>query len=257
MTTYRSGQADRIATPDGRVTFSRARHETVRYHEKLYASTKLGQEGTWLANPHPLVFEALDLLPSDRAAVAYDLGAGVGRHTFPLLERLPAGSVVHAVDLLRSALDRLEADAPDRTATTLCTQQADLDDFEFGSGADLVLAFSAVEHLPRPAAVRRLLQRIRAAVVPGGVVALGVVADRVEIAPDGSRRAALVESGLTAAATRMMLEDVFGDFTVERVRCEPTEVAEERDGESYTLASTLLTWTGVRPGGGVSGPTDR
>ena len=39
--------------------FERARRETVRYHEELYASATLGQAGTWLAKPHRLMADAL------------------------------------------------------------------------------------------------------------------------------------------------------------------------------------------------------
>ncbi|UJP09613.1 class I SAM-dependent methyltransferase [Microbacterium sp. KUDC0406] len=128
--------------------FDRARRETVRYHEELYAGASLGARGTWLARPHPLIFEAIALLPTGRPLVAYDLGAGIGRHTVPLIEGLPDGSVVHAVDLLASAVRRLEQLAPASGSTRVIAQQADLADVEFDRGIDLVFAFSAIEHLP-------------------------------------------------------------------------------------------------------------
>ena len=72
--------------------FARARHETVRYHEELYSHVRLGQEGTWLARPHRLLLDALARVPGGRPVIAYDLGAGIGRHTIPMLRRLAAGS---------------------------------------------------------------------------------------------------------------------------------------------------------------------
>src|SRR5674476_562261 len=42
--------------------FVRARAETIRYHEALYRSTSLGTRGSWLAHPHPLVMDSLDLV---------------------------------------------------------------------------------------------------------------------------------------------------------------------------------------------------
>lgn len=225
--------------------FERARDETVRYHEELYASADLGDAGTWLANPHPLLTAALALLPSDRAVTSYDLGAGIGRHTMPMLERLPAGSTVYAVDLLPSALAQLETEVPAGVSTVLHTVTADLDDFDFAAPADLVFAFSAIEHLPRPEAVRNLLQRTRIATRPGGVVALGIIADRFEIRADGTRRPALLESDLSIDTARRLLDDVFVDFTVADSQLHPAEVEEERGGERYTLASTLLTWLAV------------
>ena len=75
--------------------------------------------------------------------------------------------------------------------TVLHTQQADLDSFDFEMPADLVLAFSVIEHLPDADAIRDL------------------------------------------------------DVIYQRRR--PAEVDEERDGESYTLSSTLVTSLLRRP----------
>ena len=121
--------------------FDEARHETIRYHEELYENTSLGDDDTWLARPHRLIFEALELMPTDRSVVAYDLGAGIGRHTIPLLQNLPDGSEVHAIDLLDSAVQKLKQEAPASGSTTLHARQADLADLEFVDGVDLVFAF--------------------------------------------------------------------------------------------------------------------
>jgi hypothetical protein len=227
--------------------FERARHETVRYHEELYSSAGLGSPGTWLARPHRLLLDALAHLPSGRPVAAYDLGAGIGRHTIPLMRQLPAGSEVYTVDLLPSALQSLRCSVPPGLSTVLHLRHADLDDFVFESPADLVLAFSAIEHLPGPAAIRGLLGRVNAAVRPGGVVAIGIVADRIEIDSKGNPLPALLESAISAAAATELLSSAFGGFDVVYQKARPADVREERQGESYTLASTLLTWLATRP----------
>ena len=231
----------------GAAGFERARRETIRYHERLYASAALGQAGTWLARPHRLMTDALGLVCSARPVVAYDLGAGIGRHTIPLLRELPPGSDVFAVDLLPSALRSLENAVPPGTRARLHTRAADLDDFEFEAPADLVLAFSAVEHLPGLEAVRSLLRRVRAAVKPGGVVAIGIIADRVEVDDRGDRRPALLESAMSAADAAGLLSDVFSDYDVAYQRSSPAQVREERGDDAYTLTSTLVTWLATRP----------
>lgn len=232
----------------GEADFERARRETVRYHEALYASTSLGDAGTWLARPHPLIFEALALVPDDRPVVAYDLGAGVGRHTLPMIEGLPDGSVVHAVDLLASAVRRLEA-IPASGSTRVLAQQADLADLEFADGADLVFAFSAIEHLPDAAEIRKLFAKIAAAVRPGGVVALGMVADRYEVDQAGDRRPALLESAITVLEVEDLLATSFAGFEVARSGTRPAAVVERRGDEEYTLFSTLVVWIGRRSSG--------
>jgi tellurite methyltransferase len=227
--------------------FERARRETVRYHEELYSSAGLGQAGTWLARPHSLLLDALAHVPSGRPVIAYDLGAGIGRHTIPMMQQLPVGSEVYAVDLLASALHSLRCSVPPGLGTVLHTRPADLDDFQFETPADLVLAFSAIEHLPALEAIRGLLGRVCAAVRPGGVVAIGIVADRIEIDSKGNRRPALIESAISSAAATELLSSAFGAFDVVYQKARPADVREDRQGERYTLASTLLTWLATHP----------
>lgn len=231
---------------DANDAFARARDETVRYHEEFYASAAVGEAGTWLAEPHQLMVDALERLPHRRMVTAYDLGAGIGRHTLPMLSRLPTGSEVYAVDLLQSALDRISSVAVPEGGTTLHTVQCDLADFSFPTPADFVIAFSAIEHLPGERAIRVLLERIRAALNPEGVVAVGIIADRFEVREDGTSRGALLESGLSAATAGHLLEDVFDAFRVDYLRSTLAEVDEERDGEPYTLRSTLVTFLATK-----------
>jgi len=161
--------------------------------------------------------DALEFVPSGRPVVAYDLGAGIGRHTIPLLRELPAGSDVFAVDLLSSALRSLENAVPPGIRTHLRTRPADLDGFGFEAPADLILAFSAIEHLRDLKAVRSLLDRIRAATKPGGVVAIGIFADRAEIDNHGRRRPALLESAMSAAeATGLLAAELRAFYTAWR-----------------------------------------
>lgn len=227
--------------------FEQARRETIRYHEELYASAILGQAGTWLARPNRLLADALTLVPSGEPVVAYDLGAGIGRHTIPLLRELPGGSDVFAVDLLPSALHSLENAVPPGIRTHLHTRTADLDAFEFEAPADLILAFSAIEHLRDLRAVRGLLGRVRAAIKPGGVVAIGIIADRVEVDDRGDRRPALLESAMSTPEATGLLSDVFSDFNVVYQRFIPVRVREKRGEDDYTLTSTLITWLATRP----------
>jgi trans-aconitate methyltransferase len=164
-----------------------------------------------------------------------------------MMQRLPTGSEVYAVDLLSSALKSLADAVPSDIRTVLGTRQADLNDFAFETPADLVLAFSAIEHLPDLEAIRRLLQRIRAALMPGGVVAIGIAADRFEQDRSGLRRPALLESGISSAEAIELLSDVFEGLEVIYREARPASVHEAREGESYTLTSTLVTWLGTRP----------
>lgn len=153
--------------------FERARQETIRYHEELYAQADLGVEGTWLAKPHRLVFDAFTLK------------------------------------------------------------------LEFVDDVDLVFAFSSVEHLADAGQIRQLFRRMRSALVPGGVVALGIVADRYEVDTSGSRRPALLESGISVTEVNDLLSDSFAGFEVIGRDARRAAVREQRDGEEYLMSLTL------------------
>lgn len=222
--------------------YDRARAETIRYHDELYRNVPLGTAGSWLRRPHRLLGEAVRLLAARRPVTAHDLGAGVGRHALPLMHELPAGSRLVAVDLLDSALAALRAAAPSDLPVSLETRQCDLADFTFDTPTDLVVAFSAVEHLPDLDGVRALLDRIAAATAPGGVVAIAIFADRYEIGPDRTARPALLESAITAAQARDVLRSAFCGFRVVEADATDSEVTETRDGVDHRLSTTMITF---------------
>ncbi|GLJ62967.1 hypothetical protein GCM10017576_30980 [Microbacterium barkeri] len=98
-------------------------------------------------------------------------------------------------------------------------------------------------------AVRSLLNRIEAALRPGGVAAIAIVADRFEVTEDGRRRPALLESEISSRDADRLLREVFGGYDVIKTERKPTEVAETRDGERYALRSTLVSRLAVKPRG--------
>ncbi|WP_448630796.1 class I SAM-dependent methyltransferase [Cellulomonas soli] len=223
--------------------FEVGRRETVRYHEELYAGTPLGTEGSWLARPHPLVLRALALAAPRGPMTAYDLGAGVGRHTLPLARGLAAGSHVVAVDLLASAVARLEVVCAEAGVADIVTGAVhDLETFDLPPGqAGLVVGFSAIEHVSSHDALRALLGRCARGTRVGGVHAFGLVTDRVERLPDGSTRPARVELALTAQQALDHLDATYADrWVIEHRATRSSSTPETRDGQDYVLASTLV-----------------
>ncbi|WP_306206283.1 class I SAM-dependent methyltransferase [Actinoplanes sp. RD1] len=99
-----------------------------------------------------------------------DLGSGTGAGAFALLRRFPAASVT-AVDADRAMLDRLtgrahELGLQERVQPVV----ANLDEGWPAVGeADLVWASGSLHHLAEPV---RVLESVRAALAPGGVLAV-------------------------------------------------------------------------------------
>ena len=225
--------------------FEEARKETIRYHQELFASTPLGSSDSWLALPHPSVIDAISLVNGPDPVQAFDLGAGVGRHTVPMAQLLPTGSTITAVDILPTAIDLLIDNCRvAKVSASVIPLVADLEHFDFGDAqVSLIIGFSAVEHVSSRAVMRALLERCRDATRPGGIVSFGIMADRAEVASDGSVTAGLVESDLTVEQAHKYLSTVFTDWVVIRSETLTTLTGEQRDGTEYELRGSLVIFT--------------
>jgi SAM-dependent methyltransferase len=229
--------------------FDRARTETVRYHEELFAGGPgmAAAAPTWLDRPSPHVLRAASAVRSPRWSVV-DLGAGSGRHAVPIAVAAPAGSLIVAVDLLRPALDRLMARAQahgvsDRVVPVL----ADIEQLELERGVDLLVACSVLEHLSAPAALEAVLDRCARAMAPGGIACLLVLAERREVLQDGTERPALVELDLRAEQARAAVAAAFAGWRELEISSSLQSAVETRDGGSFTLVGQMLRWTLQRP----------
>jgi len=131
---------------------------------------------------------------------AVDLGCGDGTETAWLLEQ---GWQVLAVDREEEAIRRVTQ----RTGGRAAVQRADLADFR-PPATDLVLACAALPFIP-PARFDAAWARLRAAVRPGGILAVELFGDRDSWAMDPGmtfHRRADVE-GLMTGAEILLLEE--------------------------------------------------
>lgn len=230
--------------------FAEGRAETLRYHEDLYASTPLGAADSWLLEPDQLVLKAIELSRGANPILAFDLGAGVGRHTIPMAQGLAAGSKVIAVDVIPSAIAHLKTNCAAAGVSDMVTPVVrDLEKFTFDTSmvAGLIVGFSAVEHVSSISAMRALLCRCAAATAPGGLVALGIFADRIEELADGTIRPALVEFELDSTTVHTMLDEAFSSWIIEYTHTGAEHVPEKREGIPYKLESTLIQFIGRKP----------
>ena len=184
-----------------------------------------------------------------RPVHAYDLGAGVGRHTLPIAAGLPTGSRVTAVDLIPGALASLiENAAAAGLSDRVQTVNADLESWAFpADDAGLIIAFSALEHVSSLDAFCAVLERCRAATIPGGVNVIGIVADREEVSSSGARRAALIELPLSGEQALSALRRCFTGLAIHVDETIPVNVTEERNGAQHELRSTLIKFIARAP----------
>jgi cyclopropane fatty-acyl-phospholipid synthase-like methyltransferase len=99
-----------------------------------------------------------------------DLGGGHGLYAAALCRRHP-GLTATVLDLPGSAAVGREIVAGLGLADRVAVVDGDVRDADFGGGYDLICCFNLVHHLIEPEVVQ-LFRRARAALVPGGVLAV-------------------------------------------------------------------------------------
>ena len=128
------------------------------------------------------------------------------------------------------------------------TVNADLESWEFpADDAGLIMAFSALEYVSSLNAFRAVVERCRAATIPGGVNVIGIVSDREEVSSSGARRAALIELPLSGEQARRVLRRCFTGWEIHTYEAIPAVVTEGRNGALYKLRSTLIKFVAQAP----------
>jgi SAM-dependent methyltransferase len=168
-----------------------------------------GMAGRAALTAEPLA-DLLDL-SGDRPWRVLDVAAGHGLFGIALLRRLPAGAVT-AIDwpaVLAEA--RRNARAAGVTDRFHCTP-GDVFSTELGSGYDVVLLANFLHHFDPPTC-ERLLQRVHAALVPGGrAVTLDFIPDEDRLGPGSVplfNLAMLATTPLGEAHTFVEYEEMF------------------------------------------------
>lgn len=226
------------------------REETLRYHEEFYRRHRLFEPGSWLQHPSRFVLRALDRLDPARPVIVYDLGCGVGRHTIPIAQAVPAGSQVIGVDLLPVAAAQLEANAAAAgVSEKVRAVVADLELVSLPTGsADLIVGCSALEHVSSFPAFDELLSRMQEATRVGGLHCLVIGSDKFEVDSDGISRPARVEFPLATDELTALLQRRYADWAWLDSSRGTFVVEEARDRASYELHSTCTRLLVRRPG---------
>jgi SAM-dependent methyltransferase len=129
-------------------------------------------------------------LPPAAAAVAVDLGAGLGLHTRALADR---GFSVTAIDSSELLLDELRSRCAALPVVAINADLVDFRDFVKRQPAVIVCMGDTLTHLPSFAAVEKLLAAVALSLAPGGVFA-ATFRDYATKALEGDRRFILVRA---------------------------------------------------------------
>ena len=84
------------------------RQEEKKYHDLCYEQYKLFEAGSWLFKPVKTVMDLMNHFDGQNNLQVLDLGSGVGRNSIPIAKNKNTSGTVTCVDLLNSALTKLQ-----------------------------------------------------------------------------------------------------------------------------------------------------
>ncbi|WP_211747606.1 class I SAM-dependent methyltransferase [Paenibacillus sp. Marseille-Q4541] len=181
--------------------FKEAREMEETYHRKFYQEHDLYEEGTWMAGPMPIVMETLHRLTEYKNKLTVlDLGAGAGRNTIAMAEKLrDTGSRIVAVDLLEEAVSSLVHHAKKYKVDHLITaEQGDIEHYEIEPNHyDYIAACSCLEHVSSEKALHQVIDQMQAGTKIGGIhlITMSTSVEEVKL-PDHESVKPLIELNL-------------------------------------------------------------
>lgn len=180
-------------------------------------------------------------LPPAAAAVAVDLGAGLGLHAVALANR---GFNVTAIDSSEVLLDQLRARCAALPIVAINADLEDFQDFVQRQPAVIVCMGDTLTHLPSFAAVEKLLAAVAASLAPGGVFA-ATFRDYATKALEGNQRFILVRADQRRILSCFL--EYSQDFvTVHDVLTEQQDGAWQQRVSSYPKLRLVPEWVAAK-----------
>ncbi len=180
-------------------------------------------------------------LPPAAAAVAVDLGAGLGLHAVALANR---GFNVTAIDSSEVLLDQLRARCAALPIVAINGDLEDFQDFVQRQPAVIVCMGDTLTHLPSFAAVEKLLAAVAASLAPGGVFA-ATFRDYATKALEGNQRFILVRADQRRILSCFL--EYSQDFvTVHDVLTEQQDGAWQQRVSSYPKLRLVPEWVAAK-----------
>ncbi|GAB6988847.1 class I SAM-dependent methyltransferase [Paenibacillus pini] len=227
--------------------FEAARQSEADYHQQFYEDNEIFEEGTWMAEPGPVVMEMLErlLLHKDELQVL-DLGCGVGRNTIPVAERLKGTlSRVKGVDLLDDAVEMLRNNAKEFGVEHLVeAEAADVENYPIPEDAyDFIIACSCLEHTSSKEAVEQELDTMKAGTKMGGIHCITMSTDVEEFDRDtGDSTPGLIELNQKSEEALAMLDRKYEDWKVLIKNTDAQSIEEVKDERNIDFRCNLITY---------------
>ncbi|SDW18195.1 class I SAM-dependent methyltransferase [Paenibacillus sp. PDC88] len=225
--------------------FEEARKMEENYHKQFYQEHDIYEEGTWMAGPMPVVMDSLArLMRLKQDLTILDLGAGAGRNTIAMAEKLKGtSSELIAVDLLEEAVQSLVEHAKDyKVDHMISAEQADIEHYEMRKNRyDYIAACSCLEHLSSEEALSKVIRRMKEGTKLGGINLITMSTNVEEVTIQDHRpREPLIELNLPTLHAEEILADQYKDWEILFTERVTQAIPEQKYDESTEFRCQLI-----------------
>lgn len=229
---------------------ARIREAEKQYHDRLFEEHRLFEPGTWMSKPIGTIMELLDDLPALDSLQVLDLGCGPGRHCIPIAQRMGARGLVTGVDLLDSAIMKLETNCREYgVAKKVRGIRCDIEQYPIEAARyDYIIAVSSLEHLSSEEALKRKLAEMAAGTKPGGInVVLFNTSIAETVIGTGEQLVPMFELNLAEERLQELLGAAYAGWQALAASSKSQVFEIERDGRLVELASVCVTLAVRKP----------
>ncbi|NUJ98013.1 class I SAM-dependent methyltransferase [Candidatus Gracilibacteria bacterium] len=188
------------------------------YHDNLYATTKLGEKGSWLSSPISSVINGVNFLNTKNISVL-DIGCGVGRHCIPIAKEIQdAGGGVIGIDILALAGEKLEENKKNFGVKkdALFFEKISIEDYKIEKEQfDYIIAVSSLEHTENIKTLKKVLKKMTYGTKKGGINYIIISVDNTLYNPlKNIFLEPMVEKNLQGSEAKKLLDDYYKDWEI-------------------------------------------
>ncbi|QGH32874.1 methyltransferase domain-containing protein [Gracilibacillus salitolerans] len=222
------------------------RNEEKKYHDYCYDNYKLFEKGFWLYKPVKTVMESIASLEGKGHLNVLDLGAGVGRNSIPIAEKIKGkGGKVVCVDLLDSAIEKLiEYSKKFDVEDIIEIEKADIGKYSIKEDEyDLIVAVSSLEHVSAENILDSVLNQMAQGTKKGGINCIIINSEVEEIEIESNKQLdAFMEINLTTDQMIDKLKNNYKGWEVVKQLVRPLEYQIVRNENPVLLKSKAITF---------------
>ncbi|KAB2441426.1 class I SAM-dependent methyltransferase [Bacillus luti] len=222
------------------------RQEEKKYHDLCYEQYKLFETGSWLNKPVKTVMDLMNYFEGQKNLQILDLGAGVGRNSIPIAQKIKnASGTVTCVDLLDSALTKLHIYSTEHDVfDVIKTEQAAIENYYIPSNTyDYIVAVSSLEHVKSEEDLTNVLHSMKKGTKTDGINCLIINSNIQEIDLHTNEELdALIEINLSTDDMIHLLKSIYKEWQEIKIEIKALAYDIVRNERHIQLKTNAITF---------------